>query len=111
MKLFDGQVHVFELALLAVFTFLSYLIGYNLPIIAVMLLVLWPLLLIQMLGEGLIIGAFYGVRRLWRGPAPAPVAPPAERRRGVARFLWMLPFVAVAAGYVLQYLHTGTWFL
>lgn len=112
MRVLDSQVHVFELLAVAVACFMGYAMGYSLPILAMIFLLLWPLLVLQMVAEGVFWGLVAVVRRLWRGPEPdAPEPPPPLKRHGAARFLWMLPFVAIAVGYVVQYIHTGTWFL
>ncbi|MGJ8618093.1 MAG: hypothetical protein ACSHWS_14720 [Sulfitobacter sp.] len=110
MKVFDGQVHVFELLAVAVIAFLTYSIGYSLPLLAAILFLTWPLLLIQMLGEGAVWVLILSIRKLWRRGEPVP-PPPVVKRRGVARSLWLAPFVTMAVGYLIQYRDTGTWFL
>lgn len=114
MRVFDGQVHLFELAGLAFASLLGYAIGYSLPLLAAIFLVFWPLFLLQIMAEGLFWGLFAGIRALWRRaglsepkPEPEPVTP----RHGIARFIWYVPLVALTVGYIVQYTVTGTWLL
>jgi len=117
VKLFGGQVHVLEIAGLIVASVFAHAIGYSLPILAAILLIFWPLLLLQMLAEGLLIAVFGGVVRLYRKarpPTPKPAAPPqapAMPRTGIARFLWYVPLLAMTAGYARYVYETGRWFL
>ncbi|MBB3993710.1 hypothetical protein GGR95_001341 [Sulfitobacter undariae] len=117
MKLFDGQVHVLEIAGLIVASVFAHAIGYSLPILAAILLILWPLLLLQMLAEGLLIAVFGGIERLYRKarpPKPKPVAPPKASvvpRTGIARYLWYVPLLTMTAGYARYVYETGRWFL
>ena len=119
MRAITDQVPLWELLALAVVSFLGFAFGYSLNLFALILIVFWPLLLFQMIFEGAVIGAFLGLRRLIFGPrAPKPPAeepaePPADpapRRTGIARWLWHLPFVCLALGWLKHYADTGSWF-
>ncbi len=112
VRLLDGQVTLWELLALVSLSFLTYAIGYSLPLLAAILFLIWPLLLVQMVGEGLFLGLGLMIRKLWeRGRPPAPPPEPAVKRYGAARFLWFLPMLTMAAGYLVQYRDTGLWFL
>ncbi|WP_415920906.1 hypothetical protein [Tateyamaria sp. SN6-1] len=108
MRVLDGQVHIVELAFVLIYTVLGLMIGVSFPLVSAIALLFLPLLLIQLVGQGLIVAIFSGVRRWWRGGLADP---PHPRRRGVARFIWCAPFAAILAGWVWQYTETGRWFL
>lgn len=104
MRFLDRQVHLAELALLAVFSVLSFLIGYSLPLMALILLVTWPLLLIQMLFEGFIFAAF-----AWFRKRKEPDGPPCLPRLGLARYIWFTPLITLTVGYMWYVIETGKW--
>lgn len=106
-----------EIAALIVASIFAYALGYSLPLLAAMLLLLWPLFLLQLLAEGLLtalIGGLAVVYRKARPPKPKPARPPkapAMPRTGLARFLWYVPLVIMTAGYGRHVFETGRWFL
>ena len=106
MKVLNGQVHIVELITLVIFSFLAFLIGTSLPLAAVILMLFWPLLLIQMLFEGAIILLV----NWWRGMR-APQGPPRPPRTGIARYLWLAPLIAVTLGYAVYVITNGKWFI
>jgi len=113
---FGGQVHLLEIAGLIFASFIAYSIGYSLPVIALFLLLAWPILLIQLVLQGLFEGIWHGLRGLYRRvrspkPNPKPSAAPVVQRVGMVRYIWWLPLVALTAGYGRFVLETGEWFL
>ena len=106
MRVLGGQVHVVEIITLVVFSFLAFLIGTSLPLMALILLLFWPLLLIQMIFEGAII-----LLVNWWRKARAPLGPPRPPRTGVARYLWLAPLISVTLGYALYVWSNGKWFI
>lgn len=110
---FDRQVSVWELLWLCLVSFLALIIGNSLPLMIGIAIIGLPLLIAQLLFEGLIIGLWYGAKRLIWGKTQAQLEPPpAPRppRHGVAKWLWYLPFLAIVAGFLIQRIDTGTWF-
>lgn len=111
MKLLNGQVHVLEFLAVAVLSYLTYAIGYAVPFVAAILLLVWPLLLLQVFGKDLILRLIHMAQKLLNPGKHQPARPPtAPRRRGSARFLWFLPLVTMTVGYLTQYRDTTTWF-
>lgn len=112
MRFFDGQVHWFEPVAIRVACFFAFAFRYALPVFAVVLLLAWPLLILQAIVEGLFIGLFLGIGKLWRpGKPPTPEPAPPPPRHGVAGYIWYSPLIALTLGYLKQYIDTGTWFL
>lgn len=110
----DGQVHVLELLALGVACFFAFAIGYSLPIFGGLLIIFWPLLLLQLLAQGLFEGIVQAVHTLWRKKWPATPKPPdvpSPPRHGFARLIWWAPLLAVTLGYAKYVLETGRWFL
>ena len=110
MKILNGQVHIAEALLVLLLSLMSYTFGYNLPLFALMLMVFWPFLLIQLVFEG----TFWGLIALigWvfrRKDISTPVSDPTEKRTGIARFIWLLPLLCVTGGYGRHVWENGTW--
>lgn len=114
MRYFGGQVHVLELVAVLVACFFGYAIGYSLPLLAGLSLLIWPLLVLNLLLQGVFEVAWRGVRKLYRGLRPAKPEPPqaaAVPRVGAARYIWWLPLVFLTCGYGRYVFETGRWFL
>ncbi|MGB0901401.1 hypothetical protein [Halocynthiibacter sp.] len=111
MKVMRGQVHIAELLLLAIVSLLANAIGYSLPLLAGIAMLTWPLLLIQLIFEGAVIGAFYGLRRLIFGRKEEPIkeVAPEVKREGLAKYIWWMPWIAMTAGYARHVIETGRW--
>ncbi|WP_039017074.1 hypothetical protein [Halocynthiibacter namhaensis] len=111
MKVMRGQVHIAELLLLAIVSLLAHAVGYMLPFIAFIVSVLWPIMLIQLVFEGALVGVFYGLRRLIFGRKEDPIeeAVSEPKREGIAAYIWLLPMIAVTAGYARHLIEMGRW--
>lgn len=116
MRFFGGQVDALEIGALVLASFFAFAMGYSLPVFALLLLLAWPILLFQMLLQGIFDVLFRGVRGLFRlvWPAkPKPAVPqlPVVPRTGAARFIWLIPLVTMTAGYGKYVIEAGRWFI
>lgn len=104
MRVLQGQVHVAELVLLAVFSVLGLLIGFSLPLVAGIVLLVWPLALLQLSLHWIAVRLGLRLRSWWRQGRPE-----APERVGLARYIWLAPLGAVTLGYALFVVTSGTW--